>query len=84
MAEPIKFTEQEIKDLRDLQAEYQKVIYSWGQIQIERKLIQTRESEIESIYTTLNQKEKVLIESLNKKYGDGTLNLEDGTFTPNS
>lgn len=84
MAESVKFTDQEIKDLRDLQSEYQKVIYSWGQVQIERKLIQTREEEIESLYTSLNQREKALMDALNKKYGDGTLNLENGTFTPNS
>ena len=84
MADPIKFTEQEIKELKDLQSEYQKVIYNWGQIQVERKILETREGEIESIYTSLNQKEKVLMDSLSAKYGDGTLNLENGTFTPNS
>ena len=84
MAEPIKFSEQEINELKDLQSEYQKVIYSWGQLQVERKILETKESEIESIYTSLNQKEKVLMDSLSTKYGDGSLNLENGTFTPNN
>lgn len=84
MSEIVKFTEEEIKELRDLQSEYQKVIYSWGQIQIEHKLLKVKEDEVESIYNSLAQKEKVLIDSLNKKYGDGTLNLENGTFTPNN
>lgn len=84
MSETIKFTEEEIKELRDLQSEYQKVIYSWGQIQIEHKLLKVKEDEVESIYNSLAQKEKVLIDSLNQKYGNGTLNLENGTFTPNS
>lgn len=84
MTESIKFTDQEIVELKDLQSEYQKVIYSWGQLQIERKILDAKEEEINSIYDSLSQKEKALMDSLNQKYGNGTLNLENGTFTPNN
>lgn len=82
MADPIKFTEQEVKDLRDLQTQYQQVTYSLGQIQIEKRLLESKENEINVIYDSLSKKEKELLESLNTKYGSGTLNLENGTFTP--
>lgn len=84
MSNEIKFTDQELNDLKTLQSEYQKVIYSWGQLQIEKRILKTKEEEIDSIYSSLNRKEKDLLDSLNQKYGDGSLNLENGTFTPNS
>ena len=84
MADQIKFTEQELIELKDLQSEYQKVIYNLGQIQIEKRILDSKEKEINSIYDSLNQKEKVLIDNLNQKYGVGSLDLESGTFTPNS
>jgi len=82
MADSIKFTDQELNDLKKLQSEYDKVIYSLGQIQIEKRLIKSKEEEIDSIYKSLNLKEKELLDSLNQKYGAGSLNLENGTFTP--
>ena len=84
MSNQIKFTEQELIELKELQSEYQKVIYNLGQIQIEKRILESKEKEINSIYDSLNQKEKVLIDNLNQKYGAGSLDLESGTFTPNS
>jgi len=84
MSNQIKFTEQELIELKELQSEYQKVIYNLGQIQIEKRILESKEKEINSIYDSLNQKEKVLIDALNQKYGAGSLDLESGTFTPNS
>jgi len=84
MSNQIKFTEQELIELKELQSEYQRVIYNLGQIQIEKRILESKEKEINSIYDSLNQKEKVLIDNLNQKYGAGSLDLESGTFTPNS
>lgn len=84
MSNQIKFTEQELIELKELQSEYQRVIYNLGQIQIEKRILESKEKEINSIYDSLNQKEKVLIDALNQKYGAGSLDLESGTFTPNS
>ena len=84
MSNQIKFTEQELIELKELQSEYQRVIYNLGQIQIEKRILESKEKEINSIYDSLNQKDKVLIDNLNQKYGAGSLDLESGTFTPNS
>lgn len=84
MLNQIKFEDQELNQLKDLQSEYQKLVYSWGQLQMEKRIIENKEKEITSIYDSLNLKERELLDNLNKKYGDGSLNLENGTFTPNS
>jgi predicted nuclease with TOPRIM domain len=84
MSNEIRFTDQELEELKDLQNQYQSVIYGLGQIQVEKRLLESREIELNSVYDSLGQKEKELLDSLNQKYGSGTLNLENGTFTPNS
>lgn len=84
MSNEIKFSNEELDQLKDLQNQYQAVIYGLGQVQIEKRSIESREAELNSVYDSLNQKEKELLDSLNGKYGSGTLNLENGTFTPNS
>jgi predicted nuclease with TOPRIM domain len=84
MSNEIRFTDQELEELKDLQNQYQSVIYGLGQIQVEKRLLESREIELNSVYDSLGQKEKELLDSLNQKYGSGTINLENGTFTPNS
>ena len=83
MSNSITFTEDELENLKDLQSQYQTVIYQWGQLQVEHKLLNDKKLEIESIYDSLRQREKEIMDSLNSKYGDGTLDLDSGTFTPN-
>ena len=34
--------------------------------------------------TKTQEAEKTLVQSIQDKYGIGTLNIEDGTFTPNT
>ena len=40
------------------------------------------EAQAEEDFKSLQEKEKALVEELNKKYGAGTLDLDSGTFKP--
>lgn len=91
MAEPIKLTEDELGELKNIQNTYQEKTFSFGQLYIDKLNIIEKQKEIESIESKLKQdlvdtqrKEQDWIEKISNKYGDGNLSLKDGTFIPKS
>lgn len=89
MSESIKFTEDEISEIKLLQRKFQEKVFEFGKFRLERmqllnlvKKLEERESKAEQEYGQLEHMESSLLEKLTKKYGEGSLNLEDGTFIP--
>lgn len=82
MAEVIKFSDDELENVRTIQVEYQQLIYRLGQLEIERKIVDKKSEELNTLYSDILSRETDLVTSLNTKYGQGTLDLESGTFTP--
>ena len=85
----IKFTEEEIKGLEEIQAKYIAIQNDFGslsinRIRVEKSLNQIDEAEIQlrKSFDENRKKEVEYVESITKKYGDGTLNVEDGVFEP--
>jgi len=84
-----KFSEDDINSIKTLQSKYQEKILYFGQLTLERlsieqaiKNLNEEENKAKLEYLELQKEEEVLIETLSSKYGDGSLNLKDGTFTP--
>jgi len=84
-----KFTEDELKSLSDLQSEYQQKQMQFGQIKVQKLLVQqqldaieTQEAQIEVDYAGVQENERKLVKSLNEKYGPGNLDPATGVFTP--
>jgi len=91
MSDDIKFSEEEMKSLRDLQDSYTKKQAELGQVSVQRILLNQqidtldeRQAQLESEYTQVQQQEQDLVKKLNEKYGPGQLNPETGVFTPNN
>ena len=91
MSDDKKFTEEEMKSLRDLQDSYNKKQAELGQVSVQRILLNQqmdtldeRQAQLESEYTQVQQQEQDLVKKLNEKYGPGQLNPETGVFTPNN
>jgi len=91
MSDDKKFTEEEMKSLRDLQDSYTKKQAELGQVSVQRILLNQqmdtldeRQAQLESEYTQVQQQEQDLVKKLNEKYGPGQLNPETGVFTPNN
>jgi hypothetical protein len=89
MPEPIKFTDEEIRDIRFIQTKFQDKLIIFGKIHLESIELEERLSDLKkeeekhrTEYIQLQQTEQELMEKLTKKYGDGSLNIKDGTFTP--
>ena len=84
-----KFTDDELKSLQDLQNSYQQKQLQFGQLRVQRLLVQqqldaidTTEKQMETEYSEVQETERKLVESLNKKYGPGNLDPTTGVFTP--
>jgi len=91
MADDIKFTEEEMKSLRDLQDSYTQKQAELGQVSVQRILLNQqlenldqRQSQLETEYVQIQQTEQDLVKKLNEKYGPGQLDPESGVFTPNN
>jgi hypothetical protein len=86
MAEKIKFTEDEVKEINQLRIEVGAVFTELGQIHIEKKRrlfeLEQREIELTKQHSDLVIKEETLFKGLNEKYGDGDYNPTTGEFTP--
>ena len=85
-----KFTKEEMARIKDIQADYLGIQQTFGQVEVsrlrlEQQLDSTQQASVElrDKFLETQQNEQKFIEELNKKYGDGTLDLESGTFTPN-
>ena len=88
-SDEIKFSEEELKELGELQKNYQEKQSILGQLAVQKivldqqvEVIETRQTEIESEYEGVQQSERDLVQKLNEKYGPGQLDPQSGVFTP--
>ena len=84
-----KFSEEELKSLQDLQNSYQQKQLQFGQLRVQRLLVQQQldaiddtEAKLEVEYGEVQETERKLVQDLNKKYGPGNLDPTTGVFTP--
>lgn len=85
----IKFSEDELTSLQDVQKNYQEMQVKMGGLKMQQiahdrnsdRLVELEETLMTEL-TELNDKENKLAADLNEKYGPGSLNPETGVFTP--
>ena len=89
MTEAIKFTEEEMVQIKEVQTEYQQKTAIFGQLsfqkfQLERQLETATSAEValKKEIIDLEQQERALVKELNEKYGAGTLDPQTGEFKP--
>ena len=85
----VKFTDDELKSLQELQTSYQEKQNVLGQLAVQKILLnqqlealEVREVEVETEYQTTQQEERDIVKTLNDKYGPGQLDPATGVFTP--
>jgi len=85
-----KFSEEELKTVKEIQDEYVKIQTQFGQlslakIKLEKDsiLLDESESNLKNDFQKIQDKEAEFLDGITKKYGQGTLNPETGEFTPN-
>ena len=89
MTEPIKLTSEELDKLKVIQTNYQDTTFTFGQLYIEKlnqierdKKIQENEIKLKKTLVDIQKQEQDWVDSITEKYGNGNLNIKDGTFTP--
>ena len=84
MTDAIKFTEDELKEIQNLQTSYNQITMALGQNTIAKHNIEAREEALKTTLEDTRKKEQEMAQSLNEKYGKGSLDIESGVFTPSS
>jgi len=89
MNEKSKITEVELAEIRMLQGKFQEMVGKFGTLGMERmeldRLVSefvNKEKALKEEYVNIQKLEKDLLDKIVKNYGEGNLNLVDGTFTP--
>ena len=90
MSNEVKFTDDEMKTLNDIQEGYTAVQNAFGQLNVSRIRLEQRLDELSAVENNLKTRflevqsnEKQFIDNVNKIYGDGNLDLSTGVFTKN-
>ena len=88
-ASEITFSDEELQSLRELQDGYSEKAAQFGQLKIQKLLVQQQldaleatEVQMESDYSALQEREREIVKELNEKYGPGNLDPATGVFTP--
>ena len=87
--DPVKFTDEELQSLQELQNTYASISTQFGQIKVNRINLERQienlddaENQLEQSWEENRQTESDLVKSLNEKYGAGSLNPQTGEFIP--
>ncbi len=90
MAEDVKFTEDEMKEIDDIQKSYFDIQNKFGQVRIARLKLEQQlenldneEDNLNKNFASIQNNEKTFLENITDKYGEGNLNPDTGIFTPN-
>ena len=77
-----KLTQEELQTIADLQSKNSAVVSELGQIELARMSVSARRANAENFLAELRKAEEELANSLNEKYGAGTIDLQNGEFVP--
>ena len=82
MPEEVKFTEEELKQVQNIQTSYQNIQSQFGQLKMAQIRLDEQEVDLELALKSIQNEEKKFLDGITDKYGQGTLNPETGVFTP--
>ena len=81
MSKTIKLTEEELTILRDYQQKQNNITFNLGNVDIQKAILEGQRSTILEDLANLQEKSNKTAKELQKKYGDGNINLSTGEFT---
>jgi len=75
-------TKEEIKTLTDIQKRYKKLVEVLGENEFQLMNLELRKDQIKSNLVLIKEEEIKIGKELEEKYGNGTISLESGEFSP--
>ena len=89
MPKEIKFTEDELKSVGDLQVKYNTITNKFGQLTIAKlnlekqsEVLEDEEDKLHQELESVRTEEQEVLTGITEKYGPGTLDPQTGVFTP--
>ena len=78
----IKFTEEELSSIGELQTDYARINNAFGQIAVAKYNLDLQEDAVRNDLQETRQKEQNILNTITEKYGPGQLDPATGVFTP--
>ena len=79
--EVINLTEEEIQSLKVLQDNQFQLIEKFGQLEYQIQIFELQKEKLVEQLETSKVTENKVADDLNQKYGNGVINIQEGTFT---
>ena len=73
-------TTEEIKKLKDFQEKQSSLLYQLGQVEYQLTYFERNKKEIQKQLEAFEDEQKQMAQTLENKYGMGTVNVENGEF----
>ena len=80
MSKKIKLSEEELTILREYQKKQNAITFDLGQVDIQKAFLEGQRASILDGLAALQEKSNKTAKELQKKYGDGNIDLETGEF----
>ena len=84
-----KLEEKDLKELQDLNNEKNQITINFGRLKTDLIMVRAQLDKLEKMEEDMVAKFKgnetkgsKMVEKMKKKYGNGTINIDNGTFTP--
>ena len=78
----IKFTQEELDSIGELQNNYLRITNALGQVSVGRLNLEAQEQALRDELQSARQNEQTLLNQITEKYGPGQLDPTTGVFTP--
>lgn len=89
MKDPVKLKDEELKNIVDIQTQNSNMLEAFGLLYLDKmridesiKLIASKEEKLQNDWIALRKRENDFIDGLIKSYGEGALDMKNGTFVP--
>ena len=76
-----KLDKEHLDEIQALREAFVKNSSALGNIAIELHVVMQQQAQLEQ-FETLRQQESALLQKMRTRYGDGQINISEGTFTP--
>jgi len=78
----VKLTELELEKIKEINTRHQTVRAELAEIGMAEMTLKGRKQQVESFHSQTLTTERELAKELEEKYGKGSIDLNEGTFTP--
>ena len=79
--EKIFLKEQEMNEYKVLQEKINQVIYSMGEVSVEKQILKEKEEMVIANFNKVRKEETNFLKKVERNYGAGLINPETGEFT---